>query len=158
MAIYFFSGPWTPVKGQLQWWAPVHECDWEGIFCKDVEQIEAELEGKFEEVIEAGREEEIKIDIPLRVVNRLQLHQRLVSGDIPSEISLLYYLQHLDLENNNLVGALPMPLYKLFNLQTLILEQNLLTNVEAIGEYRHLEHLALSMKTFRVRCQNHSRI
>jgi len=148
MVIYFISGPWTPVEGRLEWGSPVHECEWEGIFCKDVEELEQELEGRIEELLEVGREDGIKIDVPQRVANKLHLRQRLVSGEVPSEFSLLYYLQHLDLENNKLIGALPTPLYKLFNLQTLFLEQNDLTNVDAIGEYRHLEHLALSKNNF----------
>ncbi|KAL9180771.1 hypothetical protein ACHAXT_011224 [Thalassiosira profunda] len=149
VVIYFISGPWTPVEGRLEWLSPVHECEWEGVFCKDVEALEEELEGRIEELLEVGREDGIKIDVPQRVANRLELRQRLVSGEVPSEFSLLYYLQHLDLENNQLVGALPTPLYKLFNLQTLFLEANELTNVDAIGEYRHLEHLALSKNNFR---------
>ncbi|KAL7547444.1 hypothetical protein ACHAWF_010767 [Thalassiosira exigua] len=148
MVIYFISGPWTPVEGRLEWGSPVHECEWEGIYCKDVEDLEDELEGRIEELLEVGREDGIKIDVPQRVANKLHLRQRLVSGEVPAEFSLLYYLQHLDLENNKLVGALPTPLYKLFNLQTLFLEQNELTNVEAIGEYRHLENLALSKNNF----------
>jgi len=148
MVIYFISGPWTPVEGRLEWGSPVHECEWEGIFCKDVEELEDELEGRIEELLEVGREDGIKIDVPQRVANRLELRQRLVSGEVPAEFSLLYYLQHLDLENNKLIGALPTPLYKLFNLQTLFLEQNDLTNVDAIGEYRHLENLALSKNNF----------
>jgi Leucine-rich repeat (LRR) protein len=148
MVIYFISGPWTPVDGRLEWGSPVHECEWEGIYCKDVEELEAELEGRIEELLEVGREDGIKIDVPQRIVNRLELRQRLVTGEVPSEFSLLYYLQHLDLENNQLVGALPVPLYKLFNLRTLFIEQNELTNVDAIGEYRHLEHLALSKNSF----------
>lgn len=148
MVIYFISGPWTPVEGRLEWGSPVHECEWEGIFCKDVEELEDELEGRIEELLEVGREDGIKIDVPQRIANRLELRQRLVSGEVPAEFSLLYYLQHLDLENNKLIGALPTPLYKLFNLQTLFLEQNELTNVDSIGEYRHLEHLALSKNNF----------
>lgn len=148
MVIYFISGPWTPVEGRLEWGSPVHECEWEGIFCKDVEELEQQLEGRIEELLEVGREDGIKIDVPQRIANKLHLRQRLVSGEVPAEFSLLYYLQHLDLENNKLIGALPTPLYKLFNLQTLFLEQNELTNVEAIGEYRHLEHLALSKNNF----------
>eukprot|EP00985_Skeletonema_marinoi_P023990 scaffold16332_cov214-Skeletonema_marinoi.AAC.1 len=35
------SGPWTPVEGRLEWGSPVHECEWEGITCKDVEELEA---------------------------------------------------------------------------------------------------------------------
>ena len=148
MVIYFISGPWTPVEGRLEWGSPVHECEWEGIYCKDVEELEAELEGRIDELLEVGREDGIKIDVPQRIANKLHLRQRLVSGEVPAEFSLLYYLQHLDLENNKLIGALPTPLYKLFNLQTLFLEQNELTNVDAIGEYRHLEHLALSKNNF----------
>jgi hypothetical protein len=148
MVIYFISGPWTPVEGRLEWGSPVHECEWEGVFCKDVEDLESELEGRIEELLEVGREDGIKIDVPQRIINRLELRQRLVTGEVPSEFSLLYYLQHLDLENNQLYGALPVPLYKLFNLQTLFLEMNELTNVDAIGEYRHLEHLALSKNSF----------
>lgn len=148
MVIYFISGPWTPVEGRLEWGSPVHECEWEGIFCKDVEELETELEGRIEELLDVGREDGIKIDVPQRVANRLELRQRLVSGEVPAEFSLLYYLQHLDLENNKLFGPLPTPLYKLFNLQTLFLEQNELTNVDAIGEYRHLEHLSLSKNNF----------
>ena len=147
--IYLVSGPWTPVEGRLEWGSPVHECEWEGIYCKDVEELEAELEGRIEELLEVGREDGIKIDIPRRIANRLELRQRLVSGEVPAEFSLLYYLQHLDLENNKLVGGLPAPLYKLFNLETLFLEQNDLTNVDAIGEYRHLEHVALGKNNFR---------
>mmetsp|Transcript_13494 Transcript_13494/g.27578 ORF Transcript_13494/g.27578 Transcript_13494/m.27578 type:complete len:692 (+) Transcript_13494:122-2197(+) len=148
MVIYFISGPWTPVEGRLEWGSPVHECEWEGIFCKDVNDLEEELQGRVDELLEVGREDGIKIDVPQQIVNRLELRQRLVSGEVPAEFSLLYYLQHLDLENNQLVGALPTPLYKLFNLQTLFLEQNQLTNVDAIGEYRHLENLALSKNAF----------
>lgn len=148
MVIYFISGPWTPVEGRLEWGSPVHECEWEGIFCKDVEELEAELEGKIAELLESGREDGVKIDVPQRIINRLELRQRLVSGEVPGEFSLLYYLQHLDLENNQLVGALPSPLYKLFNLQTLFLEQNQLTNIDAIGEYRYLEHLSVSKNAF----------
>jgi len=148
MVIYFISGPWTPVEGRLEWGSPVHECEWEGIFCKDVEELEGELEGRIEELLEVGREDGIKIDVPQRIANKLHLRQRLVSGEVPAEFSLLYYLQHLDLENNQLVGALPTPLYKLFNLETLFLEQNFLTDVAAIGEYRHLKHLALSLNNF----------
>eukprot|EP00573_Skeletonema_grethae_P002004 CAMPEP_0201690678 /NCGR_PEP_ID=MMETSP0578-20130828/4055_1 /ASSEMBLY_ACC=CAM_ASM_000663 /TAXON_ID=267565 /ORGANISM="Skeletonema grethea, Strain CCMP 1804" /LENGTH=694 /DNA_ID=CAMNT_0048175725 /DNA_START=96 /DNA_END=2180 /DNA_ORIENTATION=- len=148
MVIYFISGPWTPVEGRLEWGSPVHECEWEGIFCKDVEELEAELEGKISELLESGREDGVKIDVPQRIINRLELRQRLVSGEVPGEFSLLYYLQHLDLENNQLVGALPSPLYKLFNLQTLFLEQNQLTNIDAIGEYRYLEHLSVSKNAF----------
>jgi len=149
MVIYLISGPWTPVEGRLEWASPVHECEWEGIFCKPVEELEEELEGRIDELLEVGREDGIKIDVPRRVANRLELRQRLVSGEVPAEFSLLYYMQHLDLENNKLVGALPTPLYKLFNLQTLFLEQNELTNVDAIGEYRHMEHLSLSKNAFR---------
>ncbi|KAL7496464.1 hypothetical protein ACHAWT_007144 [Skeletonema menzelii] len=148
MVIYFISGPWTPVEGRLEWGSPVHECDWEGITCKDVEELEAELEGKISELLESGREDGVKIDVPQRIINRLELRQRLVSGEVPGEFSLLYYLQHLDLENNQLVGALPSPLYKLFNLQTLFLEQNQLTNIDAVGEYRYLEHLSVSKNAF----------
>lgn len=148
MVIYFISGPWTPVEGRLEWGSPVHECEWEGIFCKDIEDLEEELNGRIDELLEVGREDGIKIDVPQRIVNRLELRQRLVSGEVPGEFSLLYYLQHLDLENNQLVGGLPTPLYKLFNLQTLFLEQNSLTNVDNLGEYRHLEHLALSKNSF----------
>mmetsp|Transcript_5637 Transcript_5637/g.12356 ORF Transcript_5637/g.12356 Transcript_5637/m.12356 type:complete len:684 (+) Transcript_5637:105-2156(+) len=148
MVIYFISGPWTPVEGRLEWGSPVHECEWEGIHCKDVEELEDELEGRIEELLEVGREDGIKIDVPQRVANKLHLRQRLVSGEVPAEFSLLYYMQHLDLENNKLVGGIPTPLYKLFNLQTLFLEQNDLTNVDAIGEYRHLEHLSLSKNNF----------
>lgn len=148
MVIYFISGPWTPVEGRLEWGSPVHECEWEGITCKDVEELEDELEGRIEELLVVGREDGIKIDVPQRVANKLKLRQRLVSGEVPAEFSLLYYLQHLDLENNKLIGGLPTPLYKLFNLQTLFLEQNDLTNVDAIGEYRHLKNLALSKNNF----------
>ena len=148
MVIYFISGPWTPVQGRLEWGSPVHECEWEGITCKDIEELEVELNGKIDELMEVGREDGIKIDVPQKIINKLELRQRLVSGEVPSEFSLLYYLQHLDLENNQLVGALPQPLYKLFNLQTLYLEQNQLTNVDAIGEYRYLEHLSLSKNAF----------
>jgi len=148
MVIYFISGPWTPVEGRLEWGSPVHECEWEGITCKDVEELEAELEGKISELLESGREDGVKIDVPQRIINRLELRQRLVSGEVPGEFSLLYYLQHLDLENNQLVGALPSPLYKLFNLQTLFLEQNQLTNIDAVGEYRYLEHLSVSKNAF----------
>mmetsp|Transcript_38701 Transcript_38701/g.93174 ORF Transcript_38701/g.93174 Transcript_38701/m.93174 type:complete len:646 (+) Transcript_38701:92-2029(+) len=148
MVIYFISGPWTPVEGRLEWGSPVHECEWEGIYCKEVEELEDELEGRIEELLEVGREDGIKIDVPQRIANKLHLRQRLVSGEVPAEFSLLYYLQHLDLENNKLTGRLPQPLYKLFNLQTLFLEQNELTNVDNIGEYRHLEHLALSKNNF----------
>jgi hypothetical protein len=148
MVVYFISGPWTPVEGRLEWGSPVHECEWEGIYCKDVEELEEELQGRVDELLEVGREDGIKIDVPQRIINRLHLRQRLVSGEVPAEFSLLYYLQHMDLENNKLIGALPTPLYKLFNLQTLFLEQNELTNVDAIGEYRHLEHLALSKNAF----------
>ena len=148
MVIYFISGPWTPVEGRLEWGSPVHECEWEGIFCKDVADLEEELEGRVDELLEVGREDGIKIDVPQKIINRLELRQRLVSGEVPAEFSLLYYLQHLDLENNQLVGAIPTPLYKLFNLQTLFLEQNELTNIDAIGEYRHLENLALSKNAF----------
>ena len=77
----------------MEWGSTVHECEWEGIFCKDVE-------GRIEELLEVGREDGIKIDVPQRVANRLQLRQRLVSGEVPAEFLLLYYLQHLDLENN----------------------------------------------------------
>jgi len=147
MVIYFISGPWTPVEGRLEWGSPVHECEWEGIFCKDVETLETELEGRIAD-LDSGADEGIKIDVPSRVANRLELRQRLVSGEVPAEFSLLYYMQHLDLENNKLVGGLPTPLYKLFNLQTLYLEQNDLTSVDAIGEYRHLENLALSKNNF----------
>jgi len=148
MVIYFISGPWTPVEGRLEWGSPVHECEWEGIFCKEVEELETELDGRIEELLKVGREDGIKIDVPSRVANRLELRQRLVSGEVPAEFSLLYYMQHLDLENNKLVGGLPTPLYKLFNLKVLYLEQNELTNVDAIGEYRHLEKLSLSKNNF----------
>jgi hypothetical protein len=151
MVIYFISGPWTPVQGRLEWGSPVHECEWEGITCKDVEELEAELNGKIAELMESGRDDGIKIDVPQRIINKMELRQRLVSGEVPSEFSLLYYLQYLDLENNQLVGALPEPLYRLFNLQTLFLEQNQLTNVDAIGEYRYLEQLSLSKNAFQGR-------
>ena len=149
MVIYFISGPWTPVEGTLEWGSPVHECEWEGIICKDVEVLEAELKGRIDELFESGEDNGVKIDVPQRVINELHLRQRLVSGEVPAEFSLLYYLQHLDLENNQLVGAIPTPLYKLLNLKTLFLEQNELTNVDAIGEYKFLEHVALSKNAFR---------
>lgn len=149
MVIYFISGPWTPVEGTLEWGSPVHECEWEGIACKDVEVLEAELEGRIDEMLDSGEDNGVKIDVPQRVINELHLRKRLVSGEVPAEFSLLYYLQHLDLENNQLVGAIPTPLYKLLNLKTLFLEQNQLTNVDAIGEYRFLEHVALSKNAFR---------
>jgi len=95
MVIYFISGPWTPVEGRLEWGSPVHECEWEGIYCKDVEELEEELEGRIDELLEVGREDGIKIDVPQRIANRLELRQRLVSGEVPAEFSLLYYLQHL---------------------------------------------------------------
>ena len=149
MVIYFISGPWTPVEGTLEWGSPVHECEWEGIICKDVETLENELKGRVDELFESGEDNGVKIDVPQRVINELHLRQRLVSGEVPAEFSLLYYLQHLDLENNQLVGAIPTPLYKLLNLKTLFLEQNELTNVDAIGEYKFLEHVALSKNAFR---------
>ncbi|KAL7506966.1 hypothetical protein ACHAXN_006585 [Cyclotella atomus] len=149
MVIYFISGPWTPVEGTLEWGSPVHECEWEGVFCKDVEELEKELEGRVDELMESGEDNGVKIDVPQRVINELHLRQRLVSGEVPAEFSLLYYLQHLDLENNQLVGAIPTPLYKLLNLKTLFLEQNELTNVDAIGEYKFLEHVALGKNAFR---------
>mmetsp|Transcript_25412 Transcript_25412/g.45889 ORF Transcript_25412/g.45889 Transcript_25412/m.45889 type:complete len:667 (-) Transcript_25412:363-2363(-) len=148
MVIYFISGPWTPVEGRLEWGSPVHECEWEGITCKPVEELESELEGRIEELLTVGREDGIKIDVPQRVANQLRLRQRLVSGEVPAEFSLLYYMQHLDLENNKLVGGIPTPLYKLFNLQTLYLEQNELTNVDNIGEYRHLVNVSLAKNNF----------
>ena len=148
MVIYYISGPWTPVQGRLEWGSPVHECEWEGITCKPVEDLEQELNGRIEELLEVGREDGIKIDVPRRIINKLELRQRLVSGEVPEEFSLLYYLQHLDLENNKLIGAIPTPLYKLFNLQTLFLEQNGLTNIDSLGEYRHLEYLSLSKNAF----------
>jgi Leucine-rich repeat (LRR) protein len=149
MVIYFISGPWTPVQGKLEWGSPVHECEWEGITCKDVEDLEKELKGRVDELLESGEDNGVKIDVPQRVINELHLRQRLVSGEVPAEFSLLYYLQHLDLENNQLVGAIPQPLYKLLNLKTLFLEQNELTNVDAIGEYKFLEHVALGKNAFR---------
>jgi hypothetical protein len=149
MVIYFISGPWTPVEGTLEWGSPVHECEWEGIICKDVEELEKELKGRVDELLDSGEDNGVKIDVPQRVINELHLRQRLVSGEVPAEFSLLYYLQHLDLENNQLVGAIPTPLYKLLNLKTLFLEQNQLTNVDAIGEYKFLEHVALSKNAFR---------
>ncbi|KAL3777775.1 hypothetical protein HJC23_008892 [Cyclotella cryptica] len=149
MVIYFISGPWTPVEGTLEWGSPVHECEWEGVVCKNVEELETELKGRVDELLESGEDNGVKIDVPQRVINELHLRQRLVSGEVPAEFSLLYYLQHLDLENNQLVGALPTPLYKLLNLKTLFVEQNQLTNVDAIGEYKFLEHLALSKNAFR---------
>ena len=57
MVIYVLSGPRDSYNGGG---ATVRECEWEGVYCKDVEELEAELEGKFEEVLEAGREEEKK--------------------------------------------------------------------------------------------------
>ena len=148
MVIYYISGPWTPIDGKIEWGSPVHECEWEGVYCKNVEDLEVELNGRIDEMLQVGRSDGIKIDTPQKIINRLELRQRLVTGVVPSEMSLLYYLQHLDLENNQLSGALPEPLYKLFNLQTLFLESNELTNVDAIGEYRYLEHLALSKNAF----------
>lgn len=148
MVVYFISGPWTPVAGRLEWGSPVHECEWEGITCKNVEELEEELNGRVDEILEAGREDGIKIDVPQRVANKLELRQRLVTGEVPKEFSLLYYLQHLDLENNKLTGGLPTPLYKLFNLQTLFIEYNELTNIDAIGEYHHLEHVSVSGNAF----------
>ena len=67
MVIYFISGPWTPVEGRLEWGSPVHECEWEGIFCKDVEDLEEELEGRIDELLVVGREDGIKIEFSQRV-------------------------------------------------------------------------------------------
>jgi Leucine-rich repeat (LRR) protein len=45
--------------------------------------------------------------------------------------------------------AMDSNVYKLLNLMTLFLEQNELTNVDAIGEYKFLERVALSKNAFR---------
>ena len=87
-------------------------------------ELEDELEGRVAEVLESGVDKGLKIDVPQRMANRLHLRQRLVAGEVPVEFSLLHYLQHLDLENTNLIGALLTPLHKLYNVQTFFLEQN----------------------------------
>eukprot|EP00956_Cyclotella_meneghiniana_P022414 scaffold42451_cov66-Cyclotella_meneghiniana.AAC.1 len=151
MVIYFISGPWTPVEGTLEWGSPVHKCEWEGIICKDVEVLEAELKGRVDELLDSGEDNGVKIDVPSRVINKLHLRQRLVSGEVPAEFSLLYYLQHLDLENNQLVGAIPTPLYKLLNLETLLTVQCGETYPHGVGTViqfgiSEIVHVANSLK------------
>lgn len=138
MVIHFPSMMDDSGDGQ-QWGSPVHECEWEEVQCKD----------KLDLIYEYGQDDIVWIDdTPERIVTGLTLSQRL-NGQIPEELSLLSLLQHLDLENNKLIGSLPSHIYELHKLDTLILSQNQLSNVDDIGEFKHLEHLYLSMNNFK---------
>ncbi len=138
MVIHFPSMLDESDDGQ-NWGSPVHECEWEEVQCKD----------KMDLMYEYGQDDTVWIDdAPQRIVTGLKLSQRL-NGQVPEELSLLSFLQYLDLESNKLVGSLPSHIYELHKLDTLILSQNQLSNVDDIGEFKHLEHLSLSMNNFK---------
>ncbi|KAK1748705.1 leucine-rich repeat domain-containing protein [Skeletonema marinoi] len=138
MVIHFPSTKYASVDSR-QWGSAVHECEWDEVQCED----------KMNLMYEYGQDGVAWTDdTPQRIVTGLTLRQRL-GGQIHEELSLLSFLQYLDLENNKLVGSLPSHIYELHKLKTLFLSQNQLSNVDDIGEFKHLEHLSLSMNNFK---------
>ena len=83
-------------------------------------------------------------------VTELDLHNNLLIGLIPAELSSISSLQSLDLGNNRLSGPLPDELGNLSNLQWLILDSNQFSRPipAELGHLANLEGLSLAGNRF----------
>lgn len=141
LMVIYFPSMMDASDDSRQWGSAVHECEWDEVQCKDKLDLNHEYP--------VGQDNIVWIDTLQRNVTGLELRQRLSLGQVPEELSLLYFLQYLDLGNNKLSGSLSSHIYELRKLNTLFLSQNQLSNVDDIGELKHLEHLSLSMNSFK---------
>jgi hypothetical protein len=100
--------------------ANVDECSWDGVVCDG------------------------------DVVTKLLFGGRNLKGEIPSQISMLSGLKHLDMANNMLSGSLPEELYDLKMLEAIYLYKNELSGslTDSIGRLYNLTHLCLNDNSF----------
>ena len=88
----------------------------------------------------------ITIDDASQRVSGLSLHERELSGTLPSELSDLTNLERLELPDNQLRGTIPSDLSNLSNLRTLWLSRNQLTGMIPLelGSLSNLQWLVMS--------------
>ena len=105
----------------LSWSLPnVDECLWNGVVCEG------------------------------NIVTKLLFGGRNLEGEIPSHISMLSGLRHLDMANNKLSGPLPEELYNLAMLEAIYLYKNELSGslTNSIARLGNLTHLCLNDNSF----------
>jgi hypothetical protein len=121
LSMDYALSPSEPGATALSWSIPnVDECSWNGVLCDG------------------------------DVVTKLLFGGRNLEGEIPSEISMLSGLKHLDMANNKLSGSLPEELYGLTMLEAIYLYKNELSGslTNSIGRLENLIYLCLNDNSF----------
>lgn len=132
------------------WLTPgVHECEWVGVVCREMDIPSVTLAEK------APYQDDILYDdentVSERMVIDINLPENNLKGYLPREISGLRFLQTLGLWSNQIADELPMQLGNLTNLQRLHLDDNNFegTIPSTLGLLSEMQDLSLPTNNFR---------
>jgi len=124
------AGHWME---SLNWLSKKGICAWSGVTCEGDLPDNVEKDASDKNLDHHG------------FVERLELTELGLMGDLPAELAALTRLYKLDLSKNDLKGTIPKEFAQLTGLRELLLSHNLLTGVlfEGFGDLTNLRHLIL---------------